>query len=203
MSFSINDIRSKLNPVRPTLFEVTITFGGLTGGQQPAASASSVTNDLQDFKFYCRSSSVPASVVGQIEVPYFGRMMKIPGDRIFENWSVQVYNDERLQIRNAFETWSSTLNSMRNNQAAKARPLDLKGSATIIQYSKEGTSGTGKIPINRYILDGLFPVNVGEMELSWEAQGQIQLFSVSFAYDDFVPDRAGLELTTGASVVIR
>ena len=185
MSFSINEIRSKLNPVRPTLFEVTIEFAGLTS-PTPPAQASQVTQALQDFRFYCRSSSVPASVVGQIEVPYFGRMMKIPGDRIFENWSVQVYNDENLQIRNAFETWSSTLNSMQSNIAAKARPLDLKGSATIIQYSKTGDKTT---PINKYRIEGMFPVNVGEMELSWEAQGQIQLFSVSFAYDDFVPQR--------------
>lgn len=175
MAFSINDIRSKLNPVRPTLFEITITFPGLG----PVSG-----RGLTDFQFYCRASSVPPSIVGQIEVPYFGRMMKIPGDRSFENWSVQVYNDENTDIRNAFETWSSLLNSMQGNYASRARPLDLKGLATVRQYSKEGPQARGR-PINSYSINGLFPVNVSEMELSWEAQNQIQLFSVSFAYDDF------------------
>jgi hypothetical protein len=174
MSFSIDQIRAKLKPVRPTLFEVTITFNGL--------STTGANGALDDFKFYCRSSSVPPSIVGQIEVPYFGRMMKIPGDRTFENWSVQVYNDENTKIRDAFETWSSLLNSMQGNYSSQARPLDLKGSADIIQYAKTGDRSK---PINQYRINGMFPVNVSEMELSWEAQGQIQLFSVSFAYDDF------------------
>jgi hypothetical protein len=108
--------------------------------------------------------------------------MKIPGDRTFENWSVQVYNDENTKIRDAFETWSSLLNSMQGNYSSQARPLELKGSADIKQYTKTGDRSK---PINQYRINGMFPVNVSEMELSWEAQGQIQLFSVSFAYDDF------------------
>lgn len=186
MSFSISDIRSRLNPVRPTLFEVTMSFPGLT-------------NDVldKDLRFYCRSSSVPASVVGQIEVPYFGRMMKIPGDRTFENWSVQVYNDEDLKIRNSFETWSSLLNSMQGNYASQAKPANLKGRATIKQFSKTGTE---RIVINSYLLEGLFPVNVSEMELAWEAQGQIQIFSVSFAYDDFTVIPSGARTQRGVTL---
>jgi hypothetical protein len=171
MAFSINDIRSNFNPARPTLFKVNVTFPNI----------GSVFSDLRDFQFLCRATSIPAMVVGQIEVPYFGRMMKVPGDRTFENWQVQVYNDENYKIRNAFETWNSYMNSLRSNVSSFQRPVESKGVVEITQYGKTGDK------IRQYRLTGAFPIVVSEMELSWEAQNQIQTFNVQFAYDEFVP----------------
>ncbi|MEK9799752.1 MAG: hypothetical protein VW647_02560, partial [Alphaproteobacteria bacterium] len=62
-----------------------------------------------------KASSIPASTVGQIEVPYFGRKVKMAGNRTFENWQVTVLNDEDFLVRNAFEKWSSFINSHENN----------------------------------------------------------------------------------------
>ena len=37
------------------------------------------------------------------QVPYFVRVIKVPGNKTFENWSVTVINDEDVQLRNGFE----------------------------------------------------------------------------------------------------
>ena len=61
-------------------------------------------------RFTCRASSIPASTVGQIEVPYFGRTIKLSGDRTFADWNVTIMNDEDFSVRRMFEEWSSLLN---------------------------------------------------------------------------------------------
>lgn len=169
MAFNINDIRAnlKFGGARPTLFQVILDtpFDRNIGNVTP---------------FMCRASSIPASVINPIEVPYFGRMMKVAGDRTFENWNVQIYNDEDFKIRHAMETWHSRINSLRRNvnETGSARPDAYKTDAEVLQYSKIGGA-----PIRRYKYFGLFPVSVSEIELAWEAQNQIQIFSVQFAYD--------------------
>ena len=179
MAFNINDIRSRLNPARPTLFTVYLELPQIVGAE---AAGGSLTTGR--FSFNCRATSIPPAIIGQIEVPYFGRMMKVPGDRVFENWSVQVYNDENYQVRNAFEAWSGAMNTLAGNKAINtgAPSIFKAADATIQHFGKNGDV------IKQYRMIGLFPTNVGEMELSWEAQNQIQLFNVTFAYDYWVPD---------------
>ena len=70
MAFNINEIKSQLalGGARPSLFQVTLT--------NPVNAA----GDLK-FPFMCRAAQMPASTLGMIEVPYFGRKIKIAGDR--------------------------------------------------------------------------------------------------------------------------
>ena len=50
-----------------------------------------------DFTFLCRSAGIPASTIGTVEVPFRGRVIKLPGDRTFESWTITVMADERWQ----------------------------------------------------------------------------------------------------------
>ena len=82
MSFNINEIRSQLTlgGARQSLFQVTI--------QNPA-------NSIADIKvpFMVRTAQIPSSDLGVIEVPYFGRKIRLAGDRTFGDWSVTIIND--------------------------------------------------------------------------------------------------------------
>ena len=93
MAFNVNDIRSRLalGGARPTLFRARLTL--------PAGFA----GDLSDAEFMIQASSIPPSTIQPIEVPYFGRTIKVAGDRSFEPWSVQVMNDETFRIRQALD----------------------------------------------------------------------------------------------------
>ena len=168
MAFNINDLRSQLTfgGAKSSLFQVQIT--------NPASG-------LADLKvpFMAKAATLPASTLGTIEVPYFGRKIKLAGDRTFEEWTVTIINDEDFLIRNAMEQWAASINSHQGNitSFASASPLQYKAQAQITQFSKTGT------PLRVYQFNGLFPVQIGGIEMNWENENQIEEFQVTFQYD--------------------
>jgi len=168
MAFNVNEIRSQLTlgGARPTLFQVTI--------QNPA-------NSVGDLKtpFMVQAAQIPAATLGTIEVGYFGSKVKLAGDRNFDVWTVTIMNDEDFLVRNAMEQWSNTINSFQGNLRGfgASSPLLYKSQAQVIQYSKTG------VPIRTYNFDGIYPVEVSPIELDWNSQDTIELFTVTFQYD--------------------
>jgi hypothetical protein len=153
----------------------------------------------QQFTFVCKATSIPTSSVGTIEVPYFGRKVKMAGNRTFENWTVTVLNDEDFLVRNAFELWSSFINSHENNLRnpsviTEQGLASYRTTATVRHYAKTGvfaggtTSGDAAIPTREYSFINIFPVNVGNIELNWETTDAIEEFTVEFAYDYWTVD---------------
>lgn len=130
-----------------------------------------------------KATSIPSSSISPIEVPYFGRKVKLAGDREFDNWAVTVMNDEDYEVRAIFEKWSNEINKLISNRMGEGIwPLNYKSDAKIFHY------GRNKEIIRVYNIIGLFPIDVGGMDLSWEATNTIQEFNVTFAYDYWVPD---------------
>ncbi len=168
MAFNIEEIRSQLvlGGARPSLFQVLI---------------SNPINPSADLKtpFMVRATSVPAAELGTIRVPYFGRQMKLAGDRRFATWSVVVINDEDFLIRNSLEQWSNAINSFQGNirTVGSSSPLLYKSTAEVTQFGKTGT------PLRTYKFSGIFPTDVTAMELDWGAENSIQEFRVTFEYD--------------------
>jgi hypothetical protein len=168
MAFNVNEIRSQLalGGARGNLFQVTFT--------NPA-------NGIADIKvpFMVRSTSIPESTLGTIEVPYFGRKVRLAGDRTFGDWSVTVINDEDFLIRNAMEEWSSKINSNQTNLRGfgAASPLLYKSTAEVTQFSKTG------VPIRSYKFNGIFPSNISSIDLNWGDTDSIEEFNVTFQYD--------------------
>jgi hypothetical protein len=168
MAFNVNEIRSQLTlgGARQSLFQVTI--------QNPA-------NSVADIKvpFMVRTAQIPASDLGVIEVPYFGRKVRLAGDRTFGDWTVTVINDEDFLVRNAMEEWSNKINSLQGNLRTfgAASPLLYKANAQVTQYSKTG------VPIRTYQFNGIFPSAISPIDLDWNATDQIEEFTVTFQYD--------------------
>ena len=97
--FSIETFRStalKGSGARANLYEVEIH-------DVPANTLS--TTAVNEFMFTCKAAAIPAMTVGTIDVPYFGRVIKVPGNKTFENWTVTIINDEDFNLRNGFEKW--------------------------------------------------------------------------------------------------
>lgn len=168
MAFNVNEIRSQLTlgGARGSLFQVVFT--------NPA-------NSVADIKvpFLVRASQLPSSDLGTIEVPYFGRKVKLAGDRSFGEWSVTVINDEDFLIRNAMEEWSSSINSNQTNLRSfgSAAPLLYKSTAEVTQFSKTG------VPLRSYKFNGIFPTTISSIDLNWGDTDSIEEFTVSFQYD--------------------
>jgi hypothetical protein len=192
MPFNVSTFAAQGLPyggARASLFEVFLTLPA--GIAEPTAEA--------QFRFVCKASQIPSSTVGQIEVPYFGRKVKMAGNRTFENWTVTVMNDEDFLVRNAFELWSSYINSHENNLRdasviAEQGLLGYRTTAVVRHYAKTGvfaggtTSGDASIPTRQYTFVNIFPINIGSIELNWETTDAIEEFTVEFAYDYWTVD---------------
>lgn len=168
MAFNVQEIRSQLvlGGARNSLFQVTL--------QNPADAAAAIKAP-----FMIKAAQLPASTLGTIEVPYFGRKMKIAGDRTFAEWTVTVINDEDFLVRNSLEAWMNSINTHETNLRTfgSASPLLYKANAQITQYSKTG------VPIREYTFNGMFPSEVSAIEMAWETVDAIEEFTVTFQYD--------------------
>lgn len=164
MPFNINEFKSQLvgGGARPTLFQVQIT---------------NPVEPIADFKvpFMVKTAALPGSTLGSYVVPYFGRQVKYAGDRTFETWPVTIINDEDFAIRNAMEAWSNAINSHDTN--TRALPQNYKSNAIVTQYSKDGRA------LRTYVFEGMYPVSIDAIPLSWEQTDTIEEFGVTFEYD--------------------
>ena len=138
-------------------------------------------NGVADIKvpFLVKAAQIPASTLGTIEVPYFGRKIRLAGDRTFGDWTVTVINDEDFLIRNAMEQWSNQIQSLQGNLRTfgGASPSLYKAQAQVTQFSKTG------VPIRTYQFSGIYPSNIAPIELDWNATDTIEEFQVTFQYD--------------------
>lgn len=163
MAFDINQIRSQLQfgVARQNLFEVNI--------RNPADGSGD-----SRLRFMAQATQIPSSELGLIEIPYFGRRIKLAGDRVFAPWQITVINDEDFLIRSAMEQWSHQINAMQQN---KRLLTDYKSDGLVTQYGKDGTA------LRTYEFRGIFPTEVSAIELDWGANDTYETFTVTFQYD--------------------
>lgn len=163
MAFNVNEIRANLigDGARPSLFEVEMT--------NPASSSGDAV-----LRYMVRAAQIPQSTLGLIEVPYFGRRIKLAGSRSYANWQVTVMNDENFAVRSAMEAWSSQINSGQGNLRLLS---EYRSQATVKQFAKDGSV------LREYQFVNIFPVDVGPIELDWGQGDEVEVFQVEFAYD--------------------
>ena len=179
MPFTIDKFRTNAlakGGARANLFDVTIAGGG--------ATANLLATGVAEFIFSCKAANIPAMAVGVVEVPYFGRVVKVPGNKTFDNWSTTIINDEGFEIRNAFEKWIAAMGTHEGNVSTigggtTGGVTSLYGSASVSQYGKDGST----TPLETYSFVNIFPVTLSEIALAWDANDAIEEFTVEFAYD--------------------
>lgn len=176
--FNISTFKSRgltLGGARPALFEVFLRIPAGVGADGSSADK---------FRFTCSAAQLPASSTASIDVGYFGRKIKVSGDRTFQDWSVTIMNDEDFLVRSMFEKWSNSLNRLEANvrdAAYSGNENSYKTDLSVIQYGKDGTA------IRQYDIIGAFPTAVDAISLNWDSASQIETFGVTFAYDYWLP----------------
>ncbi|MBT9159497.1 MAG: hypothetical protein DDT26_00756 [Dehalococcoidia bacterium] len=168
MAFNIHDMKSALigGGARPSLFQVTLL--------NPVTAEAD-----QILPFMVKASSLPGSQINQINVPYFGRIVKEAGVRTYEDWSITVINDEDFRVRRAIEEWSRRINTYQGNLRAfgTSAAQEHKSVADVIQYGKTGDE------LRRYKMYGIWPTVISPIELGWENGDAIEEFQVTFSVD--------------------
>ena len=173
---NITEFRSRLSGggARANLFEVEIAF--------PEELGINLTDISDKVPFLVKAAEIPASNLGNIPVPYRGRVLPVAGDRTFDPWTVTVINDTEFQIRDAMEKWSNSINDLQTAQGT-IDPAVYQRSALVKQLSREGSNpGDPEKVLRTYNFEGIYPNTVSSIPLDFGATDQIQEFQVTFNY---------------------
>ena len=194
---SIVDFKSRMTGggARSNLFEVTIEYPDLLGlptdSDGPKATG----------EFLIKAAEIPASNLGNIPVPFRGRVLPVAGDRTFDPWTVTVINDNNFKIRDAMEKWSNFINDLQTSQGS-VNPEDYQTSAFVKQLSREGDTNPGTIDILReYRFEGIYPNVVSSIPLDYGATDQIEEFQVTFNYLFYSVPSGSTVTSAGGSLI--
>jgi len=168
MPFSINNFRAQLvgQGARPNLFEVTIPF----------PTSVQVGEAGQKMTFMCKGAQVPGADLGLVEVPYFGRNIKLAGNRTFAEWTTTIINDEDFVVHGGITNWMNAINSHEENRRGTTG-TEYQVDAEVTQYKKEGEIAKTITLVN------CWPSSIAAIELGWDQNDAIEEFAVTWQYD--------------------
>jgi len=129
----------------------------------------------QGFTFLCKAAQIPASTVEALEVPYQNRIIKLAGDRTFEDWTITVLNDQEFKYRGLFEEWMNRVNSHESD--ISTAPGEYKTQMAVEPHRRNDTK------IGTYTFEGAFPTSVEAIDLAWENGAEANEYTVTIAYD--------------------
>ena len=178
---NITNFRDRLvgGGARPNLFEVNIELpDGVTG----------LADFRDDVRFMVKAAEIPAANIGNIPVPFRGRVLPVAGDRTFDPWTVTVINDSKFNIRDAMEQWSNKINDLQFD-VGDISPSNYQTKAEVFQLSRGGkttsassTGGETIVELRKYNFEGIYPSVVSSIPLDYGATDSIEEFQVTFNY---------------------
>lgn len=164
----IDDFRAQLagGGARPSQFNVMLTFPSWVAGTDAAAKA----------EFLVKATALPSSTIQPIDVPFRGRVTKLAGERIFQNWNVTVLNDNDFLIRNALERWSK---GIIEHSATTGRLQSASYQTDMIVQQLDRNDNV----IKQYKFLNCWPQQLSEIQLDYASTSQIEEFQVEFSID--------------------
>ena len=178
---SITNFRDRLvgGGARSNLFEVNITLPDGVFGELDVDA---------DMRFMIKAAEIPASNIGNIPVPFRGRVLPVAGDRTFDPWTVTIINDQKFNIRDAMEQWTNLINDLQF-AGGDINPADYQTKAEVFQLGRNAktdgldqTGGEGIPILRQYNFEGIYPNTVSAIPLDYGATDQIEEFQVTFNY---------------------
>ncbi len=165
---SILDFKANLTGggARPNQFRVELSFPAIVSGTGDAARKA---------QFLCHATSLPGSRVNPVIANYRGREVPLAGERAFQPWTISVYNDTDFLIRDAFENWLGRINDVRENTGV-TNPMLYTSQLTVNQLDRNGAT------IKSYTIYDAWPTDIGEIQLEFGNNNQIETFPITFVY---------------------
>jgi len=172
VAFNVDEFRSKAlkyGGAAPNLFEVDIVW--------PWTSSTRTNYNI-------KTTFLPASISTSTTVNYLGRVFKFAGERTYPQWTCTFLNDEDFKLRNALERWSDYISGhvklgrtrVQSTGGRENMPLDYQSSAILTQFSKNGN------PLKKYTFNGLYPLTLTDIPVSWDTTNAIEEFTATFEY---------------------
>ena len=168
-NLSIDLFKSKLfkGGARANLFRAVVNYPSFANGDNELTS------------FMCRGAQVPTDKVENIAVPFLGREVMFAGDRTFDPMTITIYNDVDYPIRNSFELWMQEFNEHESNTGV-SNPRIYQTDMAVEQLDKSGDVS------KEYQLKNCYPTELGNIELGYDQNNEIETFQVTIHYDYWV-----------------
>lgn len=166
----------KTGLVRPNTFRVDLTFPTFVGSGIEASALG---------QFHCKGATLPESTLAHIPVFFQGRAVNVMGEREFQPWTIAIYNEDFL-IRDTFERWMHGINNLGDNTGIVA-PSQYQADLFVSQLDRAGDV------IKSYRIMNAMPIQISPITLDFEANNQVEVFEVTFAYDYY--ESSGINLT--------
>ena len=196
MGISVTELRKRMTGggARPSLFYANIDFTNVKEGLGSKVGTILGNNNSNDMSFFMKGAQIPDSTVNPIAINFLGREFKVPStDRVFQDWTVTVINDEDFRIRHFFEAWIEYMTPgkaiFETAAAFGQEGVDFNEGEGIFcdmsvhQMKKSG----GPVQydgdyLGSYFFKDAFPTAVTAIELNWDQKDVIEEFTVTFAY---------------------
>lgn len=172
MADSILNFTAKIDEAaRSSLWKANITFPSFVA--EGAAASAAVP-------YLVFQGSIPASTLSEVEVSFRGRKIYEAGEREYDDWECQVYNDVGFTVRKAFESWSAQIREPETH-GGMGVPSNYKSTIIISQLDRNGSE------VRRYKLHGAWIKSVQNIDLSYE-NAEIEKYGCTIRYDYFTID---------------
>jgi hypothetical protein len=144
-------------------------------------------------KFHIQTASLPGSKISTMEIPYRGRVFKMPGNRDYTGWDITVLDDASestgTQLWDDFHQWSENFNDHETNRIDSTLATSF-GAATPSQDS--AGKGMNNWTVKQLDIDGnsrkeitlvnCWPSKVGPIVLSMDKNDELVTFAVTLQY---------------------
>ena len=135
--------------------------------------------NVRRMSFLVRGSSLPASTLAEIAIPFRGREIYIAGDRTTaETWTTTFLNDTDFMIRTGMENWINGINDAADATGVIA-PADYQTDLQVEHLDRDDTV------LKSYIFRSAWPTSVTAIDLTSEASAAIETFDVTWRYQHF------------------
>ena len=178
-------------------FTQALHGGGARANQfQVTLGGSGASGLTGNFHFLCRSAQIPALTLGEVAVPYRGRVIYLAGDRTYDAWTVTIMNDRTYSVRGHLERWMDQMSDLGATTRANAlTATEYYAIANVKQLDRNNSV------IRQYKLEGVWPTTIDAIDLSYDANDAVEEFGATFRFNWLTigSESAGPAEGTGAS----
>lgn len=185
MSSAIQNVMQRAlgDAARASKFEALFQF---TNPATPPSDA--------DLMAMVKTASFPGKSHSTIDFKFKGRSIPLKGQTTYtQTWECTFYLTEDHKLKNAFENWIEALDQKHNYvdvgsdpNLAETQRIHKESYTTSINIFQKNFNDDAETA--KYTLFNVFPTSVSQVETNYESVGQVQEFTVAFAYSHFTSE---------------
>ena len=164
---------------------ITSFLNGFGGGTRVnrfyVTSSGCGTLAAADTQFHIRAATIPGASITPLGVNWFGRTVNIPGERVYEPWTITVLDDkDDKNLYTKFKAWHKTIADYGTDIKFGDMAL-IKACSWTIKHLQNAS----ETPHKTFTLSQAWPVSIGPLVLDMSQDNVLASFDVRILYTHF------------------